>query len=31
MNEPTEWIWQKSDWPHFTWRSDRLAQLLRGC
>ncbi|MDY7566952.1 Fic family protein [Pseudomonas sp. RTC3] len=31
MNEPTDWIWQQSDWPHFTWRADRLAPLLRGC
>lgn len=31
MNEPTDWIWQQPDWPHFTWQADRLAPLLRGC
>ena len=31
MNESTDWIWQQPDWPHFTWRADRLAPLLRGC
>ena len=23
------WIWQHSDWPHFTWEADALAPLLR--
>lgn len=23
------WIWQHSDWPHFTWQADALAPLLR--
>lgn len=23
------WIWQHSDWPHFTWQANALAPLLR--
>ncbi|WP_339535882.1 Fic family protein [Pseudomonas hunanensis] len=30
MNEPY-WIWQQSNWPHFTWQAEPLAQLLRAC
>lgn len=26
----SKWIWQKSEWPHFTWRESELAPLLRG-
>lgn len=25
------WIWQKPDWPNFTWQAERLAPLLREC
>lgn len=25
------WIWQQSDWPHFTWDAAALACLLRSC
>lgn len=25
------WIWQQPDWPHFSWRAEALASLLRDC
>lgn len=25
------WIWQQPGWPHFSWRADPLAPLLRAC
>jgi Fic family protein len=25
------WIWQQTDWPNFTWHTDRLASLMREC
>ncbi|MDB6047942.1 MAG: cell division protein Fic [Pseudomonas sp.] len=31
MNESTDWIWQQSAWPHFTWQAERLTVLLRAC
>lgn len=30
MSAP-RWIWQQSDWPHFRWQNDALAQPLRDC
>ncbi|WP_028633637.1 Fic family protein [Pseudomonas parafulva] len=30
MNDPL-WIWQQTDWPHFSWQADALAPLLRAC
>lgn len=30
MNNPF-WIWQQPNWPHFTWKADALAPLLRAC
>lgn len=30
MSKPC-WIWQRPDWPDFTWRADTLAPLLRDC
>lgn len=30
MNDPL-WIWQHTDWPHFTWQAEALAPLLRAC
>ncbi len=30
MNAPF-WIWQQSEWPHFTWQAEQLAPLLRTC
>ena len=24
----TRWIWQRPEWPDFTWNSERLAQPL---
>jgi len=29
MQTPSRWIWQKPDWPAFTWRDAQLASLLR--
>jgi Fic family protein len=28
---PPLWIWQQPDWPHFTWRAETLAPLVRAC
>lgn len=25
------WIWQQPDWPHFSWHTEALALLIRGC
>ncbi|MBF8723446.1 Fic family protein [Pseudomonas guariconensis] len=30
MNDPL-WIWQRPDWPHFSWQAEALAPLLRAC
>lgn len=30
MDHP-HWIWQQPDWPHFHWRPEHLAPLLREC
>ncbi len=27
MTRPVHWLWQLSDWPHFTWDADALAPL----
>lgn len=30
MTNPN-WIWQQSEWPHFSWQAEQLAPLLRAC
>lgn len=31
MSDAPLWIWQQADWPHFHWRPDSLAGVLREC
>ncbi|HEY0285736.1 MAG TPA: Fic family protein [Pseudomonas sp.] len=31
MDTPNDWIWQRPNWPAFTWDADQLAALLRAC
>ena len=28
MKRLNKWIWQKAEWPHFTWKADVLLPLL---
>lgn len=30
MNTPP-WIWERPDWPHFTWNAETLASVLGDC